>query len=152
MKKISESQFSAFETAIANIARIDNALKALSESIADQINDVIETTVTEEGETLGDLIGSLHDHFSIAGEIAAESFGKIDDYMEERSEKWLDSDKGQAFADWHSQLESAYDYYSDPDCRLALAIEPVDLKSPEVLVVYELEPFENMPTSEPEDV
>lgn len=58
MRKISENQFSAFETAIANIARIDNALQALSESIADQINDVIETTVTEEGETLGDFLAN----------------------------------------------------------------------------------------------
>ena len=80
------------------------------------------------GEARGDLENAVSDYNQIVADAAAwrdEIVSEMEDYANERSEKWPESDAGQAFESWKQEWESASIEEADVEIP-----EPVDLDLP----------------------
>ena len=63
-------------------------------------------------------------------------------YFDARSQRWLDSDKGQAFATWVGELEQLADFAGEPPDEVRMAI---DLSGEVPTVDLEGDPSEALP-------
>jgi len=109
------------------ITERDETQRALAEAHAD-LEAAVETFNTQRGRHWGDLVAALEDYneqvtelwtavaeaqsvYNAAVERAntwlADVASDIEAYMNDRSEKWADSPRGQAYSAWHDAYESA---------------------------------------------
>lgn len=96
MKSLSKAQSKRRDELIEQL----NEAKELVEKRMDKLRDA-EAAVCDAINAVNEVVAEINE---FAGEVAAEQ----EDYYSERSEKWQESEAGEAYAEWKSQWESIY--------------------------------------------
>ena len=141
----------------AELASRLHALNEATEAIVVEYNEALETAfavyecaiIDAEGDATAayDLVdtSAIED----AQEFAQEIIGAQDDYYDNRSEKWQEGDRGQAYDEWRTEWDQSTEGLRDYEWE----IPDPDLEPPEPM---EVEPIEvggfEWATSEPEEV
>lgn len=79
--------------------------RATLEKAIEDYNDALQTTLDSLAEPLSDYNGALNDLREFAQEIASD----IQSYVDERSDRWQEGERGEAYRSWQGEWES-YDY------------------------------------------
>ena len=117
MKKISKDQ----------IKRRDELQGKLQSLMADLETacEAYNETLREKWSAIDDALGAYNEAIGEVNEWQQEIASDIQSYMDDRSEKWLESDKAQEYESWREEFEDE--------------IEEVTLEQPEELDTSDLE-------------
>lgn len=94
MKKISKEQEQNRDELLAEYAEATAHLAEIAEKLEGMIDDY-----NNAARAINDIVDQMQ---TVADDIA----GEIREYIEERSEKWQESDTGEAYAAWLDQWDS----------------------------------------------
>lgn len=81
-------------------------MKALSKTDK-AARDVLLTRLNEAYEKVDNAIAELNAVLADAREFAGAITARIEEYMNDRSENWLEGEKGQAYEEWKGEWENA---------------------------------------------
>lgn len=141
----------------AELASRLHALNVATEAIVVEYNEALETAFSVyecaimDAESAATADYDLVDTSAIedSKEFAEEIIGAQDDYYDNRSEKWQEGDRGQAYDEWRTEWDQSTEGFRDYEW----AIPDPYLEPPELM---EVEPIEvggfEWATSEPEEV
>ncbi len=101
MKKLTKAQVEARW-------RHMDALKASSETVEEAI-DQYNQTMQEAWEKIEEAVSSYNEAIAQASEFKEEVYSEAQEYYDERSEKWQESDKGQSYQEWIDEWEADLD-------------------------------------------
>ena len=114
-----------------DIARRDEIMEDLENQ-----KEIIEAEwlkVTSAAAVYNAAVGRYNEHVAEATSFADDMVNAMEDYISEKSEKWADGDKGQAYDSWKSEWES-------------VDLTEIDLFEPEHDVQFDhKETLENLP-------
>jgi len=74
-------------------------LETMREKINDRIHQV-NNYINESIDSINDLVEQFNHKISEADTVRYDIYTKIEDYLETRSEKWKESDRGNSFENW----------------------------------------------------
>ncbi len=92
MKKLNKTQIEDIE---AHRAKLEDARRMVEEAIS-KAQAILDEAIAEVNEMRED-----------AAETVREIYGKAEDFFEDRSDNWKDSDAGSSYADWMSAIDEA---------------------------------------------
>lgn len=113
-----------------------DALETSRNKLCDAV-DKFNSKITELYEPVAGLVEEYNGIAADAQNWRDDILSQMDDYMSERSEKWLESDTGQAYQEWKDSWES-------------LSIEQFNIEQPEGIDLPEIEGPEALRDAEPE--
>lgn len=103
-KKQMEEQVNLADNLDSANGRYADAVEAVNKIIADA-NDMIATAIGEDSPYLI-AIGDLNEALSKCRDFRDEIVGEMQEYIDERSEKWSEGDAGQAYTGWKDEWEN----------------------------------------------
>jgi hypothetical protein len=83
-------------------AAISAKLGAMAQEVEQAHHDLAAAIATYNA-----VIADYNEAVSAADGFAQDMASAIEAYMDEKSDRWLESDKGQAFADWKDEFDAA---------------------------------------------
>lgn len=81
---------------IARIGDLGSELETLRGKVEDAVRELIDTHVAAVNE----LIATYNEKATEANGVASDIASEIETYMDERSDKWRESEKGEAYSSW----------------------------------------------------
>lgn len=114
MKTLSKAQRTELQTLST---KLQEAFYNLEDTV-DKYNGEMES----QWELVESALESYNDVVSEVSGFKDDVAGQIQEYIDERSEKWPETDNGQAITSWHDEVEN-------------FETEPLELESPESLSV-----------------
>lgn len=125
--------------------KLDKEQRARLSKLRDEYREAVAAVNAEKEEaeaeiakavsTLNDRIADLNAIIENANELRDQIQSEIADYIGEKSDKWQEGDRGQAFEEWRSQWDNEVE-----------TVDPVDEITIELEVPEELLPEDAYPT------
>lgn len=109
--------------------------------------EAFNDTQTEEWDKVSQAIADYNEVVTEADQWKTDVASQIDEYMSERSEKWQEGDRAQAYTDWKSAFE-------DASIEEMSVEEPdqIEIEEPQELSVEDLEDAADQLEQMPEEV
>lgn len=117
MKKLSEQQIKEQEIYIVKIKELQEKLTEEIDRFNKQVSDMWQRKVGRAAEKLNE---TLRDADSFREQVHAE----MEEYFEERSEKWQTSEEGEKFSAWLDSWEALID---EVELEEPVPIDPPDM-------------------------
>lgn len=128
MKKLSKTESAKRDELVeelrTNAGKVEDAINVFNEKMKAEFQSVVSA------------IEAYNEAVKRADEFREDIENQQSEYIGERSEKWADSDAGQAYESWHGEWETALD---EAECD-----EPTDIEAPSFEAADVLE---NLPES-----
>lgn len=123
MKKLSKDH-------VARIEAMNVRYKEKKDALAEAIEKANEK-INEANTLLDEAFGEMNEVIGEANEIREEIVSEIENYMDERSDNWRESDRGSAYDSWKDQWSEEIEEkeYTQPD-----TIDPITEEMPEELL------------------
>ena len=87
---------------------IYDALHAIQEKLEDAFTDFNRTRTEEQWAAVEQVAADYNQRVAEANEWQADVAGEIDAYIESKSEKWQESDRGQQYVSWKEAFEEEF--------------------------------------------
>ena len=123
MRKIDNATFKSLEEMNAKLELLGEQSEELLEVINDKLADFINETIHKDsGLTLIEMLDEFRDTKEQLTDLVNESVGEMESYYDDRSEKWQDGDRGEAYSEWISEWKYVV-YLSEESC--------IEIKAPD---------------------
>jgi len=130
MKKIPNKVFKRLEDLYLTLEDKQNNINDKIE----EINTLLEKKISND---LSDVIENYNQVIREINEVREELYMNAEQYYESRSEKWIDSERGQIFCEWKDNLEEQHEEIDEPDIEMIEELDYEELYCPEKEVPYE---------------
>lgn len=133
-------------------------MKSLTSFQAEQLSDLqeklqsaserVESAITDFNTSMSELwndsvLESLNDYNTVveqAREFVEERHDQMQSQYEDRSEKWQQSEKGEAFQEWLNEWEEAQSELEDIDLAMPVEVDTPDFSAVDAMDELSMEP------------
>ena len=96
MKKVNKKQY-------AEIEKLHSKLKSLYDQYNEKVADVQDKIIDLINDELNSFIDEFNENVSDLQNQVDEVYGETESYIDEKSDKWKESDKGEMYIEWSNE-------------------------------------------------
>lgn len=118
MRKISKKQYKEIEV-------LHNKMNALFEEYNNKVNEIQDKIIDLIGEELNPVIDEFNENVSDLQNQVDEIYGELESYIEEKSDRWRESDKGEQYIEWSYEWNVQYTQLDH--CEIEVPLEDIEI-------------------------
>ncbi|WP_318521236.1 hypothetical protein [Photobacterium leiognathi] len=125
MRKVKQDEFDELESDISDLFQLGEQAKDLVGFVNDKIKEILESTTTDNGYTLTELVAAFDEKRTSIHDRVREIYGEQETYYYDRSERWQGSGNGEAYKEWMNNWE----YCESLACDAQIELKPIEYET-----------------------